>query len=231
MKISFIVLLMSVMTFKLSASTSCERLEWAQQQDRSQIGVWVQFPGKGVSRSLSKANVLAEGRALDKLVSECGVAHHQIKFFERCEDFKKGTHRVFVRASIKRKYCRQGQYASEESVEKYRSKELHRKLLNYRSYLAEHQVNKGACNEARPQKCFLKANEEWKLGNVVLAAKYAQRACDYGDIYSCGFLGFLHVKMGNLHKAKVHLERACKAGDELSCEELKDIHTFIKEQL
>ena len=197
----------------------CGQLDWTYEDSRTQAGGWVWFPGRSENKSLSLATLEAEGRSLEYLKGECGIIPAETKFHERCVEEVEGGYRVHVRASIKQMYC---------NTRSEKSAELTKRHLNYQSMVARAQVNYGLCNEQHPQSCFIQADKEWRMKNISLAIAYADLACQYGDTFSCGFLGFLHFELGNAFEAKKHLSYACNRSIENSCKVLKDLESQLK---
>lgn len=195
----------------------CSQVNWYEDSARTQGGGWIWFPGTAKHKDLHTATNLAEGAALDYLVGECQMVHREVKFHEKCMKPIKGGFRVYVRASIKRKQC---DMAKSKKVI-YKNKKLTERLNQFRAYKAKNSVDTDKCNSHTPDQCFLIADDEWRLGNTILAEAYADRACQYGKRAYCGFQGYLNYKLGNKEKARRLLTRSCEVGNKHDCRTLK----------
>lgn len=196
----------------------CQQLDWVQEDSRTQGGNWIWFPGTGKHKTLSKATLYAEGRALDYLTSECGLTHTETKFHEKCvEKDSQGYFNVYVRASITHRQCDQAKYGSPELKEKIKSFALNQKLEAYKAFITNSFLDTRKCNASDVDGCFTQANKEFKMNNFALAAAYAKRACEYGDKYSCGFLGYLYFEMGDVYRGKKLMRKGCDNGFDHYC--------------
>lgn len=204
--------------FSFSTSTTaqdCGQHEWAKEDSRTQGGGWVWFPGKASNANLSLATMHAEGAALEYLKGECQRIPQDTKFNEKCVERTNGKFVVYVRAAIRDRACSSGNDVN---------RELTRRHLNYTASLSNQRLNVSVCNQRNALGCYQLADREWRVKNMAAAIGYAEAACTYGDMYSCGFLGFMHYQMQNPYEAKQYLEIGCKQDQsKVWCDSLSDL--------
>ena len=195
--------------------------KWAQEDSRTQGGEWIWFPGKYVAFDRNVAASMAVGRALDYLISECGVAHKETKFIEKWERQNKDlSWSVYLRAAIKADHCNEGKYASLKKKRSLTNTNLHQKYYAYKMFLSNKDMDTALCNKDDVAGCLVMADAAWRVKDFIKAAVYAKKGCDLGDSYTCGFYGTILWDLGRLGEAKAYYTKACNAGIERDCADI-----------
>jgi hypothetical protein len=202
------------------SAQECKQHEWVKEDGRTQGGGWVWFPGKAAHSNLSIATMQAEGSALEYLKGECLRIPKATKFNEKCVERVNGKFVVHIRAAIRDRACSGGSDINSE---------LTRRHLSYKASLVQNSFNRAVCNQSNALGCYTMASDAWKVKDITTAMAYAEAACTYGDMFSCGFLGYFHYKLQNPYGAKQYLEMGCKKdGTKVWCDLLGDLTIQLK---
>lgn len=214
---TLLILFLMILNISVVAG-DCKKLEWTKETSRTQGGGFIWFPGIAVKiRQLDTAILLAEGRALDYLIGECKAPHKEIQFHERCIEEDGPNFTVYVRASIKQKFCDEAKY-SKDLGESY-SWTLDTKLFEYYK-LINREVTTDVCSND-VDACLALAESAELNGNKTLALKYLEKACNSRLEFGCGAYGDVLINMGFVQKGHQFLKSNCNLGDEYSCFLLK----------
>ena len=157
---------------------------WARIDHRTQGGGWLWFPANASASTEYKADILAKGKALDYLLTECDVLHKDIRFVERFSIKSGGKFHVYVRANIKQNACEYAKKLSSKKQELISGKALRRTYVLYRQFVAARSMNFRKCNYHNFY-CFANAVHEGEIGNDYKALAYLQHACQKGMKHAC----------------------------------------------
>lgn len=151
---------------------------WAQEQNRTQGGSWIWFPGYATASTAEEADVLARGKAVDYLMQECRFPHKDARFVERLEMKEDDVYHVWTRVSVTHEQCnqtKQGGAVNNRLLEMYRF---------YRSHVAQLHVDPKICNDENLY-CLEQAVREYDLRNNYVALEYARISCSKGIEGGC----------------------------------------------
>ncbi len=162
-----------------------KRYDWANEENRTQANNWMWFPGSAKHSDKDQATIIAQGRALEYLVNECRFIHQNVKFHERCIDqMSNGKHVVFLRASIKYKYCQEIKYKELGEVKNILNKNLTGTYQYYLEYVSNKKIDFTVCNKGNFH-CFDKGVEAGHAGDWYAALSYAKYSCKKGIKQGC----------------------------------------------
>jgi hypothetical protein len=102
--IFFLLLLNCITPFSLASE--CEKLDWVNEEIRTQGGGRVWFKGKGKSENEDMAFRLAENNSLYFLKQECEAIPKETQFIERCLAKDENQFVAYVRATTLQKDCK-----------------------------------------------------------------------------------------------------------------------------
>lgn len=153
-----------------------ERPQWSYEDGRKVIGGDILHLGVGSGSSIEAARFRAEALAVRSLIHECGVAHREIKIWDRYGALgADGVYYSFVRAGLSFFACEQAQRARGEALEamasptllrdQRRLEELERKELEQGPEPEKHEQEDEGEREGR----FLAAirGTEKRLGDAI----------------------------------------------------------------
>ncbi|MBF0315630.1 MAG: hypothetical protein HQK52_19575 [Oligoflexia bacterium] len=242
---AFVIAIIFFGLFPELHSFECEKHEWVLSGIRSQGGGWIWFLGDAVDDKSDRAYSMAEGQALDRLVSECGAIHKEVKFHERCDfpDKDKKIH-AYARASIKDSQCSEMKYS--EKREKITNEKLTQLYLEYKKALKKQYSYKGCnqnefnscheiskliwdkdnenavqisdygCSNKNYQSCFLLS---WNFFSKKDDSykRYVELGCDLSSAGKCYSYGKVELEKGNGDFAKYFFDYACALRDGEAC--------------
>lgn len=102
-----------------------QRPDWTYDASRKVIGGDLLHLGMGVGMTIERARFKAEAQAVRNLIQECGVAHREIKVWDRylAQD-DEGNYVAIVRAGLSVDLCEQGRRARGVALEEITSPKL-----------------------------------------------------------------------------------------------------------
>ncbi len=183
-KTTLVVVIIGLIWILTRVAVAGELPSWTKDHHRTQGGGWIWFPGNALAITEIEADMMAKGKAIAYLMEECQLPHKEIRFNERYIVEEDGKFRVFVRASITQRQCKEGKYGSMA----LRSRIVNRHLLGlYRQYMikiAEIQVADKICR-ADTVYCLDLAKQEVDMNNWYKAYTYAEKSCKHGLKEGC----------------------------------------------
>jgi len=184
LRIIWIIMILAILWIISRVAMAQDIPTWAMNDSRTQAGSWIWFPGKYTAVTVTEADMMAKGMAINYLMQECQLPHKEVRFNERHVEELDGKYRVYVRASITHRQCEESKYGSKELKSRIVNKRLLAIYRQYSLHIAETQIAQKICS-ADADYCLDLAIREFDLNNPYKAYIYAERACNRGIVQGC----------------------------------------------